>query len=118
MAKQDKGWDKTFINVPLSVEDKVAIKAWIGELSELDDLAVRLIEENIRVNLTYDTFNLCFSCTLSRTDDKHPDAKLMLSGKGSTPLKALKQAMYIHWKLLDKDWTAYSQTRLRTTIDD
>lgn len=114
----DAGWNKTFVNVNLTNDDRQAIKAWSLTLEDLDNAFLKLVEEGHRVNVSYDSFNQCFSATLNQTDEKHRNAPLLLSGKGSTPLKALKQVMYIHWKLLDGDWVAYSQSHQRAEIDD
>jgi hypothetical protein len=109
---------KTFINVPLTDEHKAQIKAWTMDLAEFDSLMTKLIEEGIRVTIVYDDFNQCFSTTLAQKDDKHRNAPYLLSGKGSTPLKSVRQALFIHWKLLDGDWATYSQSKIRPEIDD
>ncbi len=117
-ATNENGWQKTFVNVPLTAEIKADIKAWDLDGDALDNLLLKLVEADIRITVSYDSYHQCFSCTLAHTDDKHADASLLLSGKGSTPLKAVKQALYIHWKLLDADWSAYSQQHQREILDD
>lgn len=109
---------KTFVNVPLTAEHKASIKDWHIDLSGLDDMLLKLLETDIRVTMSYDSYNQCYSATLAHTDDKHPDFLYLLSGKGSTPLKSVKQVLYIHEILLEHNWAAFSLSRQREEIDD
>lgn len=106
-----------FINFPLSAEQKREIKAWSPSFDDLDDLLLKLSEAGYRVSIRYDDRNEAFACWFNPTKDDHPNAGLTLSGRGSTPLKAVKQALYIH-NLFDGDWAGNYKQFKEDDLDD
>jgi hypothetical protein len=99
------------------VEQKKEIKAWLPTFDEIDNLLLKLCEEGYRVTLRFDDRNDAFACWINPTGDEHLNAGLTLSGRGSTPLKALKQALYIH-NLFEGDWANnYAQFK-QEDLDD
>lgn len=106
-----------FINFPLSAEQKREIKAWHPDIEEIDNLLLRLEESGYRISHRYDDRNECHACWLNPVGDNHPNAGLTLSGRGSTPIKALKQALYIH-SLFDGDWAGNYKQFKEEDLDD
>lgn len=106
-----------FINFPLSVEQKKEIKAWLLSFDDLDDLVLKLCEENYRVTLRWDDRSEAFAAWINPIGDDHKNNGLTLSGRGSTPLKALRQALYIH-HLFEGDWAGNYKAFKEDDLDD
>lgn len=106
-----------FINFPLSAEQKREIKEWIPTFEEIDDALLKLTEAGYRVTLKWDERSEAFACWVNPTGEDHPNAGLTLSGRGSTPLKALKQALYID-RLFDGDWAGNYKSFKEEELDD
>lgn len=112
IAKKDNGI--SWVNYTLSAEQKSELKS---QSFDADGALIRLTEENMKVTLAYDDFNECYSCFLIPKGDDHRNAGCILSGRGSTPIKALKQAAYMHWQIFDGDWSD-ARRPSREEIDD
>lgn len=110
--------DVRFINYNLSDEQKAECKGWPLPIADLDNLALRLCEGDYRVSLKYDDYSRAFACFINPNGDKHPHLGWVLTGRGSTPLKALKQACYIHFLLFEEDWSEYQMETKGIEIDD
>jgi len=107
-----------FINFPLTKEQKAAIKEWSLTLEEMDDLLTKLTETDHKLTIRWDDKNEAHACWIVPTTDKHPNEGLLLSGRGSTPLKAVRQALYIHFYLFEGNWAeGYSQLK-QDDLDD
>jgi len=104
----------SWVNYTLSSEQKAELKA---QDFDFDTAAVRLTEENLKITISYDDFNECYSAFLIPKNAEHKNAGCILSGRGSTPIKAVKQAAYIHWRIFDGDWSD-ARRPSRDTIDD
>lgn len=123
MAKSSKPLSKTpfkqseFINYPLSAEQKKEIKAWRPDLADYDDMMLKLEETGYRISFRWDERNEAHACWVNPVAEDHPNAGLTLSGRGSTPLKAFKQAMYIH-NLFEGDWASNYNQYKAEDLDD
>lgn len=106
-----------FINFPLSAEQKREIKAWSPTFEELDNLLLKMAEEEYRITLRFDERSEAFAAWINPTGEEHPNTGLTLSGRGSTPLKALKQAIYIH-NLFEGDWAGNYAQHKQEELDD
>lgn len=106
---------KGFVNVGLSKDDKAKIKAIPLTLDDCESWLIKLVEANIKVSLTYDRYNTCYSCSLVPNTD-HYNTGYILTGRGSTPLKALRQAIYM-LSIIPEDWSEGARTG-REVIDD
>lgn len=95
----------SFVNTPLSADDVFNVKmaAW-GE-EQLNDAITRTTMEGYKLSVRYDTRNQCFAAWFI-SPVTGVNKGLILAGRGSTPSKAIKQLAYIHFKLLECDWTA------------
>lgn len=106
--------DVSWVNYTLSSEQKAELKS---QDFDFDNALVRLTEENLKVTLAYDDRNECYAAYLIPKNPEHKNAGCILSGRGSTPVKALKQAAYIHWQIFDGDWSD-ARTPAHDVIDD
>ena len=111
-AKRDSG--VSWVNYTLSADQKAELKS---QTFDFDNALLRLTEEGMKVTIAYDDFNECYSCYLIPKSPDHTNAGCILSGRGSTPIKAVKQAAYIHWNIFDGNWSDARQSR-RDELDD
>lgn len=113
--KQDRlSNDIAWVNYNLSDEQKAELKA---QNFNLDNALVRLTEEDMKVTISFDSYNECYACFLIPKSQTDPNFGAILSGRGSTPAKAVKQACYIHWNIFDRNWSDGRLPR-REVIDD
>lgn len=110
--------DVRFVNYDLSADEKVQCKAWLPDLSLVDDALLKLVESGYRVTLRYDERSSGYSCFVQSTDEKSDNAGLMLTGRGSTPLKAAKNALFKHFVVFDLVWSAWAEKPSATEFDD
>lgn len=117
-AKTPRFNDVVFISFPLSQEQKDEIKAAQWDLEDFDNAAIKLTEENYKVTLTYDEYSSAYAVFITPKGDKHYNAGFILTGRGSSPHKALKQAYYVHTVLFERDWSGWKDDRKGEAIDD
>jgi hypothetical protein len=105
-----------FVNINLTPEQKALVKQSEWSIESLDNSLNDLLGSGYKVTLRYDERNDCFACWLIAPD--YGDNKgWILPGRGSTPHKALKQACYIHYAVLEKIWGA-DQGQKGEVMDD
>lgn len=110
--------DVVFINWSLTVEEKQHVKAWTPTLAELDDIALKIIQESCKITYGYDTRGNTYTCSLVPQEEHKTNKGYILVGRGSTPFKALKQAIYIHANIFGGDWSSYSKGGGHEDLDD
>jgi len=113
-----KDYEVKFVNYTLSKEQKLELKNLNWGLSEHDTALVRLNEGGYNVSHKWDEYNQCFSCFISPTAACPANQGYILTGRGSTPVKAFKQACYLHWQIFDGDWSEHYISRERGEFDD
>jgi len=96
---------KGFINYPLSPEEQKTLKGMGVDHERLWDTFASASESGWAVKFSHDFYNHCEQATLMMTDSGNVNAGWFLSGRGSTPMKAFRQALYIadviDWSLAD-----------------
>jgi hypothetical protein len=110
--------DMKFINWSLSDDERAACKAWALSLEDYDNALISLVEAGYKITISYDNYRSCFTCSVVATPDAKSNQGYILAGKGSTPLKAAKQALYIHFHIMGEDWAAYSTATAAEELDD
>lgn len=110
--------DVKWINWTLSSEQKAEIKAWQVTVEEIDDFEVKIIQEGHKITTSYDNYGDCYTTSIVPTADSKTNQGYILTGKGSTPLKSVKQAIYIHVQVFNGDWSSYSTGTGREELDD
>lgn len=87
----------------------------------LEDVFVRmdaLVEDEISVKFSWDSYNKCYQCVLGRVDPAHPDAGIFVSGRGADTVRALKQALYVHHVICDGEWSQVYYAQRQTVFID
>ena len=110
--------ESNFVNYTLDDSERQHLKALQYGVSEYDDILVKLLEEEYAVSISYDDYSSAFMCLLRPKFTDNVNAGYLLSGRGSTPLKAVRQVAYIHWSVFDRDWGAHYQAKGKPEIDD
>lgn len=110
--------DITFVNWSLNAEQKAACKGWNLSMEDFDSCYAKLIEEGYKVTVSYDNFRGCYTASIVPTKDGRYNQGYILTGKGSTPMKAVKQVLYIHFHVMNGEWAAYSTVKEKEELDD
>lgn len=108
-SRSKQQYDVTFINYNLSKAEKASIKAWEFPQEVYEDLMVKLTQGNYKITTSYDAYSESYQAFLIPTKDNPQHQGFILAGRGSTPIKAFKQACWIHYKLLKEDWSLYQR---------
>jgi hypothetical protein len=113
-----KQYDVKFINYSLSAAQKSELKSLTWTLEDHDTALIRLNEGGYNVSHKYDDYGECFSCFVSPAPGNLANEGYILTGRGSTPVKAFKQACYLHWQIFDQDWSEHYTSREKEGFDD
>jgi len=70
------------------------------------------------VTFNFDERNNAFGCWFLPQGEKHVNAGFILTGRGSSPIKAFKQAAFKHYTLFDTLWGEYAAPNNADEIDD
>lgn len=110
---------KGFLNMNLSDEDKSIIKSTAYDMAEWSGDLEKWCDSGFKFTFSEDTYNSCFQVIGTRSDKEHKDYGILLTGRGSTPIKAFKQWVYIQTRLIqDADWVDLLEDAPRFSIDD
>lgn len=108
---------KGFIEYDLSEQEKSDLKQQAFDLVIANTCLTNLVQAEYRVSFGFDFYNSSFTCSISHKDPKHANAGWVLVGRGSEPLKALKQAAYKHYTVFDEIWHN-ARAMSKAEIDD
>lgn len=110
--------DVRFVNFELDDQQLLENKNHELTLPELSDWLLMLCSDGYGISFRYDDRNECYAAYMSRRDTEHRNSGLMLSARGSSPVKALKQLCYKHFVGLDGDWSEWGEQPRKLGIDD
>jgi len=115
--RQDRFNASRFVQCELDDEQQRTCKAWQLDESSLLVELVSFTDDGYSITFRWDTFSDSYACWLQiRGDATHINAGLILSGRGSSPAKAFKQAIFKH-RLMEEDWRAWAE-RPKRELDD
>jgi len=109
--------DARFVQYELDESQRVECKGWSldGDALWLELLAY--IDEGYSFSLKFDGRSASYACFMQiREHDEHPNAGLILAGRGSTPAKACKQVIFKH-RAVGATWAEFAE-RASTFLDD
>src|SRR4249920_2427825 len=93
----DRTWDNMmFVNRELSVDEQAECKAMKNTWDTIDLPLQNFLEDGHSIKITWEERNNCFAVFASTSKLGHRHWQLILPGRGSTPLKAVKQLLYKH----------------------
>lgn len=100
-----KTWDNMlFVNCELDAEQMAQCKAVSNDFNTLTNALEDFLRDGHKISLSYDQRNEVFGAYAMAKELGHRHWQLMLVGRGSSPLKALKQLMFKHFQVLDGHW--------------
>lgn len=107
-----------FISYPLTTEQKLEIKSVTWDVEDVDNALIHFNEADYKVTLSFDDYSSSYAAFITPKGEKHSNAGYILTGRGSSPHKALKQAYYIHSSVFGGDWSSWTVQRRGEEIDD
>lgn len=117
-AKTPRFNQVNFISYPLTKDQKDEIKKAAWDLEDLDSALIALTEQDYKVTISYDDYSSAYACFITPKGDRHANVGSILTGRGSTPHKAIKQAYYVHSAVFMGDWSTWTVERRGEEIDD
>lgn len=110
--------DVKFINWSLNDEEKAACKAWVLTVEDFDNALTSLLQSGYKITQSFDENRSVYTGSIIPTQNAKSNQGFILAGKGSTPLKAIKQALYIHFHIMGEEWASYSLAGSTEQMDD
>lgn len=107
-----------FINYSLSDEQRTTLKNLPYEPRTFVDDLDRISNSGYKVSFSWDDYSNGFACFWTQKDPKHENAGFVLTARGSTTLKAFKQAMFLHFEIFGGLWADYYERPIGREIDD
>lgn len=114
---KQKQYDVTFVDVNLTKTQSKEVKESIFGMDELENALTKLCESKYKVTCSYDDYSSCFSAFLIPTAPDDLNAGMILTARGSTPIKAVKQLLYKHYTVTAGAWRNYANPA-RDVLDD
>lgn len=109
--------DVRFVQYELDEAERAACKAWDMDAAALFLAGAGLCDDGYTLTLKFDAYSDAYACFVQvRGESEHVNAGLILAGRGSTPEKALKQALFKH-HAIGPSWVQYAERRV-PVIDD
>lgn len=118
-VKKERFNDAVFINYELDKAAQAACKAWPVSADALFQSVLGLVERGYAITLKWDTYSDSHAAFMRFVGQGEPEnAGLILTGRGSTPEKALKQMLYKHFEVMAEVWEFFVTRRSAEEIDD
>lgn len=86
----------TFINKDLTAQEQRDLKKQPFGADEYDRMVDALLKQSYKLTTSWDGRNECYAAWIIPIGSGHMNYGFILSGRGSTPLKAVKQVCYKH----------------------
>src|SRR3970282_2723423 len=103
----DTKWRKSvFVPDVLRKEHYEHLKGLPLNLEEMFLSLSKLFSDGYQVTMRWDAYNSCHAVWLSTRDEDSTNYGLILSGRGSTPVKALRQLLFLHFEVWSGEWSA------------
>jgi len=112
------GSQKLWVQYELDKKERELVKLWSPTFSEMDAQIVEALGVVYRCALSYDDARKCWLVVMQTKHDEGPHANLLLSARGSTPLKAFKQLIYKHLEIFRGKWPPRDDLDEVMVIDD
>lgn len=107
-----------FVQYELSKEQQASCKAWSFTGDDASDALDKLVQASYKITFRFDERNNCPACWIIAEKENVMNPNMILSGRGSTPIKAFKQACFKHFILFEGVWGEYVRKKETEEIDD
>jgi len=107
VSKSKKVSSSVFVQFVLSDEQRGHLKSTALTSEQIDGTLSRLFDDGYKLSMKWDDYSKAFAAWLIAPEWDNPNMGRILSGRGSTPIKALKQLFYIHFNIAeDRVWAS------------
>jgi hypothetical protein len=107
-----------FVDPQLDALQRAELKKAPFSAELADSELTRVFEQNYKLTLKFDERSQAYTAWLLPEGEKHKNSGYILSGRGSTPLKAVKQVLFKNAVFFpDGDWSQGGKLT-GDTIDD
>jgi hypothetical protein len=118
-GKTAKRFNKArFVQYELSADQKATCKAWLLDPESLHDAMFKFCEAGYSFSCKWDGYSKSYAAFGRIDAPKHENFDLILTGRGSSPIKAVKQMLFKHFMVFDMLWAAYAERREDYEFDD
>lgn len=117
-AKYNGYEQASFVQFNPDKAQQAAVKAWPFDPELFETALNNLIDDGYKITFRFDDFGKCYAAWILSPRDHEDNPNLILSGRGSSPIKAFKQALWAHLVLYDKIWPKPNLTRKSLEFDD
>jgi len=107
---------KGFVNYSLSEGEREACKRTEMSLESLESMLKTVEDGGYKLFLSFDFKNSVYQAAMTCNELTHFNAGWFLTGRGSTPVKALKQLFYMHFTIFGSSWPHEGQGKM--DLDD
>lgn len=113
-----QSFDREFIRYELDKSQQADCKAWVVSADDILSTLDKLIDDGYKISVKFDDYNECYGCFMQLSTGEGTNHGYILTSRGSTAAKALKQLFYKHYQALDGDWTSAAERQGRGVLDD
>jgi len=101
-----RGNDSEFVDLELSAKEKAALKDWCMDQLDLDAELQGVLADGAKITVREDERNRCW-VAFAFSAEGSPNEGYILTGRGGSVSRALRQLAFKHHVLLDGDWASY-----------
>jgi len=116
--KKERFNETVFINYELDKTAQAACKAWSLTSESAFHALLGLLDEGYRVTLKFDDYSDSYASFMQQQAAEGVNYGFTLTGRGSTPEKALKQLLYKHFEVMGELWEQFAGAPRGSEIDD
>jgi hypothetical protein len=107
-----------FVQLELTDEQAKTLKATGTTAEQIFEEMERMIDDGYKFTIKYDSYGDCTGVWCQTTIEGSENSGYILTGRGSSAFKALKQLMYKHHVLCEQRWSSYAGRRATGILDD
>jgi len=117
-TKAERWNEARFVQLELTDEQAKSLKATQVSADEIFAQMEKMIDDGYKFTIKFDGYGDCIGAWCQAATPDGPNSGIILTGRGSSAAKALKQLLYKHHVLLDGDWSVAAERRAPTVLDD
>lgn len=107
-----------FINFELDKALQAECKAWKMDEASVFAAIEEMTSDGYKFSIKFDKYSDCYACFVFPPDSGHPNSGYILTGRGSSAWKSVKQCLFKHYVVFQGDWASHAGRDTRTSLDD
>lgn len=117
-TKRAQSWWSSFVQVDLTEAQKEMCKHWVAWDNDPDGAVQAVLGDGLKVTVKEDERSGGYLAMIVPATEPHKFAGWILTGRGSTALKAVKQACFRHLVQFEGDWPLITKEFGPDSFDD